>query len=212
MRLNLVLALLLLISLGGHFFVYDQPAQPNFEWMPEMVRSAAFESFSANPNFADGKTLQLPPEHTIARGSRVARYQATEADAVRAGAELANPVKPEDLQALNHGAARFQVFCVPCHGASGRGDGPVVMRGYPAPPPLHSEKTLALPEGRMFHIITFGQKNMPGYASQISEEDRWKIIAYARSLQRSMAAQAAAASAAAQPAPAPAQKPAGGAQ
>ena len=177
-----------------------------------MVRSAAFESFSANPNFADGKTLQLPPENTIARGSRVARYLATEADAIRAGAELTNPVKAEDLQALNHGASRFQVFCVPCHGASGRGDGAVVLRGYPAPPPLHGDKTVALPDGRVFHIITFGQKNMPGYASQISEQDRWKIIAYVRSLQRSLAAQATATSAAAQPASAPGAKPAGGAQ
>jgi len=203
MRLNLVLALLLVVSLSGHLFVYDQPALPNFEWVPEMVRSAAYESFSTNPNFADGKTLQLPPENTVARGSRPARYTATEAEAVRAGRELANPVKAEDAQALNRGAVRFQIFCVPCHGASGRGDGAVVLKGYPAPPPLDGGKTVALPDGRMFHIITFGQKNMPGYASQISEEDRWKIIAYVRSLQQSLIAQAAAA---------PAAKPAGGAK
>lgn len=116
----------------------------------------------------------------------------SEDGAVRAGEELSNPYKVEELAAVTRGAFVFRTWCLPCHGAAGRGDGPVAMRGFPAPPPFNSEKTLALRDGRIFHILTFGQKDMPPYASQVAEEDRWKAILYVRSLQRSaQAAQAA---------------------
>jgi hypothetical protein len=79
--------------------------------------------------------------------------------------------------------------------------GPVAMRGFPAPSPLNSAKTLTLKDGRMYHILTYGQKNMPSYASQVSEDDRWKAILYVRSFQRS--AQAVQAVSAPPPAPIP---------
>ena len=150
-----------------------------------MVRTAAYKAYSANSNFPDGKTLQAPPPDTIPRGFHSVDYPATEAGAIRAGEELSNPYNFEDLAAFTRGSFVFRSWCLPCHGATGRGDGPVAMRGFPAPPPLNSEKTLALKDGRMFHILTYGQKNMPSYASQVSEDDRWKAILYVRSLQRS---------------------------
>ncbi len=150
-----------------------------------MVRTAAYKAYSANPNFADGKTLQEPPPDTVPRGFRRVELKASEAEAVRAGEELRNPYAFEDLAAFTRGAFVFRTWCLPCHGATGRGDGPVAMRGFPAPPPFNSEKTMALKDGRMFHILTFGQKNMPSYASQMTEDDRWRAILYVRSLQRS---------------------------
>ena len=57
------------------------------------------------------------------------------------------------------------------------------MHGFPPPPSLSAEKTLKMRDGQMFHVLTFGQKNMPGYASQVSAEDRWKAILHVRSLQ-----------------------------
>lgn len=185
MKLNLFLAVALVLCVAFGFLIRPQRSRPNVEFLPEMVRTAAYKAYSANPNFPDGKTLQEPPSDTIPRGFRTVDYQATEADAIRAGEELSNPYDFEDLAAFTRGALVFRTWCLPCHGATGRGDGPVAMRGYPAPPPLTSEKTLALKEGRMFHILTYGQKNMPPYRSQVSEDDRWKAILYVRSLQRS---------------------------
>jgi cytochrome c len=77
----------------------------------------------------------------------------------------------------------FQNFCTPCHGTSMRGDGAVALRGYPAPPNLKAGTSLNLAEGQMFHILTFGQKNMPSHASQLSVQDRWSVIAHVRAAQ-----------------------------
>jgi mono/diheme cytochrome c family protein len=191
-KLNIFLALALVLSIACGLLVRSYPSRPNVEVLPEMVRTAAYKAYSANPNFADGKTLQEPPPDTVPRGFRSVELKASETDAVRAGEELRNPYAFEDLAAFTRGAFVFRTWCLSCHGATGRGDGPVAMRGFPAPPPFNSEKTLALKDGRMFHILTLGQKNMPSYASQMAEDDRWKAILYVRSLQRSAQATQAA--------------------
>lgn len=201
MKLNIFLALALVLCIAYGLLVRSQPSRPNVEVLPEMVRTVAYKAYSANPNFADGKTLQEPPPDTIPRGFRSVELQGSEAGAVRAGEELSNPYNFEDLAAFTRGAFVFRTWCLPCHGATGRGDGPVAMHGFPAPPPFNSEKTLALKDGRMFHILTFGQKNMPSYASQVAEEDRWKAIIYVRSLQGSAQATQAASPVPATPIP-----------
>jgi mono/diheme cytochrome c family protein len=186
-KLNLFLACALGFSVAAGFFVRSQPSRPNVEFLPEMVRVASYGAYSANPNFADGKTLQLPPPNTIPRGFRAADaadYEASEAGAIRAGEELRNPYAFEDLAAYTRGAFVFRTWCLPCHGPAGRGDGQVAMRGFPAPPPFTNANSLAMKDGRMFHVLTYGQKNMPSYAAQIAEDDRWKAILYVRSLQR----------------------------
>lgn len=175
MRLNVVLLLLFVVSVGLHVRFRAEPSRPNVEFLPNMVRSVAFESFSENPNFPDGKTLQLPPPHTVPRHARIAP-----------AGEVANPFKREDLAVYNRGAAVYRSYCLPCHGPTGRGDGSVATRGYPAPPPLNAETALAMSDGKMFQVLTDGQKNMPPYAAQVSEEDRWKVILYVRSLQEKM--------------------------
>ena len=70
------------------------------------------------------------------------------------------------------------------------------MHGFPAPPNLLGEKSMKLAEGQMFHILTFGQKKMPSYASQLTMNDRWSAIAYVRSMQNAAAAPAPASEAA----------------
>jgi mono/diheme cytochrome c family protein len=189
MRWNLLLAVVLAVSGAGHFLLRTDSARPNIEVLPEMVQSVAYESYSVNPNFRDGKTMQLPPPHTVARGTHDFPYGPAEEEAARAGRELASPYSPDEPAVLERGAGRYRTFCQHCHGPTGRGDGPVSMRGFPAPPPFNSEQALELEDGRIFHIITYGQKNMPAHSGQIPAEDRWRIVAHVRSLQRALAAQ-----------------------
>lgn len=184
MRLNAILAAFFLVSVAAHFLVQPVSSIPNFEFIPEMVRTSAYKAYAANPNFPNGRTLQLPPAGTAPRGMREVNYRPGEAEALRAGSELSNPFSAEDIDAAARGSEVFRIYCGPCHGASGRGDGPVAMRGFPAPPPLNSEKALAMKDGQIFHLISFGQKNMPGYAAQIPVEDRWKAALHVRTLQR----------------------------
>ncbi len=152
--------------------------QRNYEFLPEMVYSVPYDTYSDNPVFPDGKTLQRPVEGTIPRGTTPLHYQATKEDAERAGRELSNPFGSDDMAAKNRGANLFRTYCAICHDKDGTGHGPVVKRGYPAPPSLLSDKAKAMPAGQMYHLLTYGQGNMPGYAVQVMPVDRWRTILY----------------------------------
>ena len=184
MRINLFLLAALAISIAANFAITRDPDRPSFEVMPEMVHSISYKAYAANPNFPDGKTLQLPPQGTIPRGGEPLDYSATAEDAIRAGQELHNPFSDATPGAFGRGQSVFQTFCIVCHGPAGKGDGPVAQRGFPPPPPLSAQHALDLADGQIFHILTYGQKNMPSYAAQLSRDDRWKVILYVRSLQK----------------------------
>lgn len=181
------IVLLLVLAAAGvlAWSVRRDPSKPNIEVLPEMVRSVPYDSFAPNPVFPDGKTLRQPPAHTVPRGMIPTRYAGALEGREGAGSELANPFSAEDGDALHRGGKVYQSFCAPCHGPGGDGDGPVVQRGFPAPPPLTSPDSAALPDGAIFHIVTRGKGNMPPHAAQIAEEDRWKTVLHIRSLQAS---------------------------
>jgi mono/diheme cytochrome c family protein len=172
---------------AGVLLLRPDPAVPNLEAMPEMVRTARYGAFSPNENFADGATLRPPVSGTIARGAMPLHYAPTPEDAVRAGLELESPLPPTGGAALARGAQVYAAFCQACHGAAGLGDGPIVRRGFPAPPSLLAERAVAMRDGQLFHVITYGQGNMPPYAAQVSAEDRWNVVALLRSWQRKAA-------------------------
>lgn len=159
------------------------PATPNVEFLPEMVRGARYNAYSAHPDLANGTTLQPPVPGTIARGQMPLHYAAAPEDAIRAGSELTNPVS-ENEEVLQRGEFVYRNFCQTCHGSGGSGNGPVPMRGFPAPPSLLAERALRMRDGQIFHIVSYGQGNMASYASQLSHEDRWKVVAFIRQLQK----------------------------
>jgi mono/diheme cytochrome c family protein len=170
-------------------------SRPNVEYMPDMAHSLAYDSFARNPVFANGITLQTPPAGAVARGRLPLRYGSTPEEAQRAGRELTNPLDPgdpEDPDTKQLGASGFGIFCHPCHGATGAGDGPVAMKGFPPPPPLFAEKATRLADGQIFHIISFGQGNMPAHGTQIPPTQRWQIVTHVRKLQARAAEKATA--------------------
>lgn len=182
--LNVALLLAFAVLLGLNWAVRRDITVPNTEFIPEMVRTPRYNAYSPNGNFPDGKTLQAPEPGTIPRGYLPLHYRATREGALRAGEELSNPFSAGDARALERGAFVFANFCQECHGPTGRGDGAVVMRGFPAPPALMAERGVQMKDGQMFHILSYGQGNMPSYASQLSREDRWRVILHVRSLQK----------------------------
>lgn len=182
-KLNWILLILFAATLALNWGIARDVTRLNVEFMPDMVHSAAYESFESNPHFADGKTLREPVAGTIPRGFRPLHYGATPEERIRAGREMKNPFLPAEREALNRGAVVYQNVCVPCHGASGRGDGPVSKKGFPPPASLVADKAIQLQDGEIFHIVTYGQNNMPAYAAQLDPEDRWKVVLHVRSLQ-----------------------------
>ncbi len=186
--LNVLLAAVLLGTLGANALLERaDPSAPARDFLPEMMYPVAAESFDLARSFRNGRALQGPPPGTIARSASRLRYSPSPEDAVRAGNELASPpvVDAATRHSSGRGAQVYATFCVPCHGAKGLGDGSVVARGYPPPPSLFAERAVAMKDGQMFHILTYGQRNMPSYAAQIDEIDRWRAVAYVRQLQGS---------------------------
>ena len=89
---------------------------------------------------------------------------------------------------LDRGQERFDIYCAPCHGRTGAGNGMVVQRGFRQAASLHVERLRVMPVGYFYDVITSGFGVMPDYRAQISPDDRWRIVAYVRALQLSRSA------------------------
>jgi mono/diheme cytochrome c family protein len=152
----------------------------SMEYMPDMAYSVPYDAFARNPVTRDGKTLQSPPPGTVPREGHPFRYAATPTDAERAGRELHNPIASSP-EALARGQALYETFCLVCHGAEGRGDGPLVPK-IPNPPAYTSTRVRAMAPGHIFHVISRGSGRMPSYAAQIPYEQRWFIVLYVGAL------------------------------
>lgn len=153
------------------------------EVWPDMKRQHKFRAQSANPNFADGRTHQLPPEGTVAVGllnADDAFYQG-QVGSMYVGR---NPLT-YDKATFELGQKKFNTYCSPCHDRTGSGHG-VVWKKLPtfAPANLHEDRIRAYPDGEIFDVITNGRRTMKGLKTQITPRDRWAIISYVRVMQR----------------------------
>jgi hypothetical protein len=92
---------------------------------------------------------------------------------------------PVTREVLDRGRERFDIYCSPCHGMSGDGDGMIVQRGFRRPPSLHVDRLRAAPAGHFFDVITNGFGVMYPYDYRVAPSDRWAVAAYIRALQLS---------------------------
>ena len=194
-RTNTILTVLLAVTSLMIATSHTDFTRPNVEILPDMKYSPAASTYSPSSVLPHGRTLQPPVPGTIARGQVVLHYTASKEDALRAGEELDNPTTtatndPIDkmAQSVERGGNTFRVFCIACHGATGEGDGPVARRGFPPPPSLLTGNSRTMKDGQLFHIVTFGQGSMAGFAGQLSHEQRWDIVNFVRRLQSTSAA------------------------
>ena len=159
-----------------------------WEYAPNMYEHIAYDADQANPNFKNGQTAQVPPAGTIPVGFKRFDYPNTREGYDKAGTEVVSLISqtPKHLQ---EGKALFVTFCSPCHGVTGQGDGLVVAHGYPAPPSYSKGQSSRggamkdLSDGKIYHTITYGVNSMGSYASQITPEERWKVVMYVHQLQ-----------------------------
>jgi mono/diheme cytochrome c family protein len=165
---NLLLLLLLLAALGCRQDMFDQPKL-------RPLQSSTF--------FADGRASRPLVEDTVPRGARRGDDLLSTG---RSGGEVADRFPfPITAAILDRGEQRFDVFCSPCHGRTGSGDGMIVQRGFKPPPSFHSDRLRQAPAGHFFEVMTRGFGVMYDYRTRISPEDRWAIAAYIRALQLS---------------------------
>ena len=152
------------------------PERRAFEYMPDMARGPAYKAYAPNFITRDGLTLQQAVAGTIPRGSHPFHYGVGEEEAARAGRELQNPYRASS-QTIEEGKALFQTYCAVCHGMQGKGDGSISGK-IPPPPSYLSDRLMQFPPGRIFHVMTLGTGKMPSYASQLSFDERWKVVTY----------------------------------
>ncbi len=147
-----------------------------YNWMLDQDKISA----QAPSNFfKDGFGMRESVNGTVPRNFIPEEYQASPDSA---GTFLVNPLDKTDA-VIAKGKAAYNTFCSPCHGNYAKGDSR--LRGlFPNPPTLHSKKVRNWPDGRLYHVITFGQNVMPSYAKQLSRDERWAVINYIRTLQR----------------------------
>ncbi len=140
--------------------------------------------------FADKRSARPLVEGTVARGTLredTALYTGKTGGAFVT--EIPVQVTPE---LLARGHSQYQVFCAPCHGRTGRGDGMIVQRGFKKPSSFHVDRLRQMPIGYFYDVIASGFGAMSDYAAQIPPKDRWAIAAYVRVLQFSQYAPASA--------------------
>jgi len=179
------LAALLIAAIGCS----DVKRTPGKVYMPDMANSRAYETYSANPVFADGRTSQGPVAGTVKRGEEypvhIEMDQTGDTANYYASRALPNPFDSLDADQMKETERLYLINCGICHGAKlgplwKDGDGP-----YPAKPAalVGDAKYESMPAGQMFYSITYGKNLMGSYASQLTAKQRWQVITYIKSKQ-----------------------------
>ena len=162
-----------------------QKSKRGYDFIPDMVYSRAYETYSKNPDFKDSITMRVPVAGTVSIGSTPFHYTIDSLSWVKAGNELINPYLPTD-EVLARGKLIFTTFCIGCHGALAKGDGQLYSSGlYPLKPKdLTAEAIAKVKDGQIYHTITLGFGSMMPHGAQIRPDDRWKLVLYVRKLQK----------------------------
>jgi len=144
----------------------------------DMADQPKYTPLAPSSFFADGRSERPLIDNTVPRGSLAddALFEPKDSNVF--------PL-PLTMDLLNRGQQRYGIFCTPCHGLQGDGNGMVVMRGMKRPPTYHQPRLREVPNGYIFDVITNGFGQMQGYSAQIPPRDRWAIVAYVRALQLS---------------------------
>lgn len=177
------------LVVGSLSSCYHSKTDPGYEYAPNMYHPIAYNPDQPNAQFKNGQTAQTPVAGTMPVGYKKFAYENSMDGYLKAGAELVNPFA-NDSTMLEEGAKLYTNFCSHCHGAQGKGDGAIVAAGKFPPPPSYSTGTSSrggmmkdLTDGKIYHTITYGVNLMGPHASQITPEERWKIVLYVHQLQ-----------------------------
>lgn len=171
LRWGLTPLLLCLLLAGCRQDMHDQPK---------------FKPYAKNDFFADLRSERPKVDGTIARG-QLREDELLETGKVAGTLSEVFPF-PVTASVLERGRDRYDIYCSPCHGRTGAGDGMIVRRGYRRPPSYHQDRLRQAAPGYLFDVASRGFGLMPEYATQVPAPDRWAIIAYLRVLQRSQRA------------------------
>ncbi|MCO5099600.1 MAG: cytochrome c [Burkholderiaceae bacterium] len=162
--------------------------------MRDMYEQPRFDPDEATQLFDNGSATRAPPAGSVARSrgdvaATTSGRRGVEAVEAAQAAYARKKLPPITAALLARGQQRFDIYCAPCHGIVGDGDGPVVRHGFPAPPSYHVDRLREAPDRHFFDVVTNGHGIMYSYADRVTPQDRWAIVAWIRTLQLSQHAQ-----------------------
>jgi mono/diheme cytochrome c family protein len=140
------------------------------ESMDQQNRLKTYGSADGLPNWPSPREALAPVRGTVAQGD------------LENDRQIATP-PPTSLALLQRGRERYDIYCAPCHGLTGAGDGIVVARGFPKPPPFDDARLKDASAKHFVDVIGDGYGSMYSFSDRVEPTDRWAIAAYIRALQ-----------------------------
>ena len=190
---NIVVASFCILASAVVFSACRGKQSPGLEYARNMYDPIAYNPDQPNNNFANGQTAQTPPKNTAPVGFvEDDTYPNTKEGYEAAGVSLVNSLQLTE-QNLLQGKHLYNVMCGPCHGAEGDGQGHLVkIEKFSGVPSFHDPEKASsrgglmkdLSAGKIYHTIKYGVNMMGSYASQLTPEERWKVVMYVQELQK----------------------------
>lgn len=170
--------------------------EPRIHLIQDMGSQPKYKPQAESPLFSDSRAMRPSVAGTVEHSAIVDNPALTRGQDGERWVDVL-PVVVDDALMLR-GRQRYEIYCSPCHGLSGFGDGPISKRAealaegtWVPPSSLHTDQSRGLAAGQIFDTVLHGVRNMPSYGAQIDVHDRWAIVAYVRALQRSQHARLA---------------------
>lgn len=154
---------------------------PNFQFMPNMYESVAYEAYSEGALFVNEQSAKLPVEGTVPRGHSVYDYENTLEGFADARENLKNPL-PVTEKNLAAGKELYGYFCSVCHGDKGDGKGILAQREKFLGIPSYADPGRVITEGSIYHVQMYGLNAMGAYTAQTTSKERWQITMHVQNL------------------------------
>lgn len=181
MKMKSLIKIITIVAIFGSIVSCKKDTRPNYQFMPNMYEPVSYETYSESTAFPNGVEALLPAEGSIPRG-----YVPFDIENTTEGYDLAKATlkTPLDSTQINFetGKELYGIYCAICHGNKGDGQGNLVKRERILGIPSYDDAGRALTEGSIYHTIYYGKNTMGSYANQLSEEERWLVVAYVMKL------------------------------
>jgi len=156
----------------------------NYQYMPNMYEPVGYETYGVNPIFANNMEARMPVAGTVARGETLPfEYPNTLDGYADAKENLKNPLDSTRVD-NKKGKKLYDIYCAACHGTKGDGQGVLVKREKFLGIPNYKDRDIT--EGSIYHVIMYGKNMMGSHASQLTEEERWQVVAYVQELKKQL--------------------------
>ena len=176
-----LIKILVIVLVATSFTSCKNEGGRNYQFFPNMYESVGYETYGSYEVFPNEQAALIPAEGSIARG-----YTPFDIDGTTEGYNLAKTTLMSPLEAsevdLATGKELYDIYCGICHGNNGDGQGNLVKREKILGIPSYADAGRAINEGSIYHTIYYGKNAMGSYANQLSENERWQVVAYVMKL------------------------------